>query len=51
MVASSIELRTCFNRILEIDKILQQKGQAKKNTTLQKILTNLSDEIEVCTYL
>ncbi len=35
------------NRIFEIDKIVQQKGEAKKNSALQKILTNLSDELEV----
>ena len=32
---------------LEVNKILQQKGQAKKNSNLHKILTNLSIELEV----
>ena len=37
----------CSTRINEIDKILQQKGQVKKNSNLQRILSNLSDELEV----
>ena len=34
-------------RSLKLIKILQQKGQTKKNSDLQKILANLSDELEV----
>ena len=40
-------MHRCSNRINEINKSLQQKGQAKKNSELQKILSNLSDELEV----
>lgn len=39
-------LQRLSSRINEINKILQQKGQAKKNSELQKILSNLSDELE-----
>ena len=37
-------LYTCSNRITEIE---QQKEQVKKNSALQKILTNLSGELEI----
>ena len=42
-----IIMHKCSNRINEINKILQQKGQAKNNSELQKILSILSDELEV----
>jgi len=36
-----------FNRVSQVNGMIEKKGEAKKNSELQKVLAELGDKIEV----